>query len=236
MEYRLSKFLAQCGVDSRRGCDQLIQDGKVTINGETILTPFTRVNNKTDIVKVNGEVCRFEEQKYYIALNKPRGYVCTSKDKFADKLAVDLIDLPARLYSIGRLDKDSEGLILFTNDGDFAQKIGHPSYMVMKKYLVTIAGSFRGEDGKKLESGVRDSGETLKAESVRFLRKTDSGRSVLEFSLYEGKNREIRRMCRQMGWHVKRLQRIEIGKLKIDKLRTGEWRELTKRELELFKK
>lgn len=231
MECRLSKFLAQCGVASRRACDTLIEAGKVTINGKVVLTPFTRVNSTSDQVAVDGVICSSEEQKYYIALNKPRGYVCTSKDRHADKLALDLIDLPVRLFSIGRLDKDSEGLILFTNDGDLAQKVGHPSFMIKKKYLVTIGGSFRGEDGKVLERGIRDKGEILKPLSVRFIRKTREGRSVLEFTLYEGKNREIRRMCDHMDWHVRRLERMSIGKLKLDTLKSGEWRELTKLEL-----
>ncbi len=234
MECRLSKFLAQSGVASRRACDVLIQDGRVTVNGEVVLTPFTRVDSETDEVAVDGKVCRSEEKKYYVVLNKPRGYVCTSKDRYADKLALDLIDLPVRLFSVGRLDKDSEGLILFTNDGDFAQRVGHPSYNITKKYLVTIGGSFRGEDGKVLEKGIRDNGEMLKATSVRFLRKTRQGRTVLEFVLNEGKNREIRRMCDYMGWQVKRLERVAIGKLQLGKLKTGEWRELTPAELKSF--
>lgn len=234
MECRLSKFLAQCGVASRRASDELIQSGAVKVNGEVVLTPFTRVNSDVDVVEVNGTVCTFEAKKIYVMLNKPRGYVCTSKDKFADKLALDLIDLPERLFSVGRLDKDSEGLILFTNDGDFAQRIGHPSYSVRKKYRVTIDGAFSRKDGLVLEKGIVDDGETLKAVSVKPLRKTKSGRQVLEFVLNEGKNREIRRMCRYMDWHVKRLQRVEIGSLSLGKLDSGSWRELTAKEIAQF--
>jgi pseudouridine synthase len=200
-----------------------------------VLTPFTRVNSDVDVVKVNGTVCRFEGKKIYVMLNKPRGYVCTSKDKFADKLALDLIDVPERLFSVGRLDKDSEGLILFTNDGDFAQRIGHPSYSVRKKYYVTIDGSFSREDGLTLEKGIVDEGERLKAVSVKPLKKSKrSDRQVLEFVLNEGKNREIRRMCRHLGWHVKRLERVEIGSLTLGKLATGSWRELTAKEVAQF--
>jgi len=234
MEMRLSKYLATAGVASRRACDKLIEDGKVEVNGEVVLTAFTRVNNG-DSVKVNGAEVAGTSKKYYIVLNKPRGYVCTSKDVHAKKLAVDLIDLPTRLYSVGRLDKDSEGMLIFTNDGDFAQKVGHPSYQVTKKYHVTINDHFRTRDKVKLEAGIKDQGELLKPDRVDFVRTTPNGNVVIEFVLTEGKNREIRRLCAKMNWQVRRLERIAIGKIRIDKLKSGSWRELSEKEVSILK-
>ena len=234
MEMRLSKYLATAGIASRRACDKLIEDGKVEVNGEVVLTAFTRVNNG-DSIKVNGTEVAGTSKKYYIVLNKPRGYVCTSKDIHAKKLAVDLIDLPTRLYSVGRLDKDSEGMLIFTNDGDFAQKVGHPSFQVTKKYHVTINDHFRARDKTKLEAGIKDQGEFLKPDRVDFVRATPNGNVVVEFVLTEGKNREIRRLCANMNWQVRRLERIAIGKIRIDKLKSGSWRELSEKEVSILK-
>ena len=234
MEMRLSKYLATAGIASRRACDKLIEDGKVEVNGEVVLTAFTRVNNG-DSIKVNGTEVAGTNKKHYIVLNKPRGYVCTSKDIHAKKLAVDLIDLPTRLYSVGRLDKDSEGMLIFTNDGDFAQKVGHPSYQVTKKYHVTINDHFRTRDKTMLEAGIKDQGEFLKPDRVDFVRTTPNGNVVVEFVLTEGKNREIRRLCAKMNWQVRRLERIAIGKIRIDKLKSGSWRELSEKEVSILK-
>ncbi len=235
MESRLSKYLATAGVASRRACDKLIESGKVEINGEVVLTPFTRVKTGVDEVSVDGKLISGTNHKYYIVLNKPRGYVCTSKDQYATKLAVDLIQLPTRLYSVGRLDKDSEGMIIFTNDGDFAQKVGHPSYQVTKKYHVTINDHFKQRDKVTLEAGIKDQGEMLKPDRVDFVRATPNGNVVVEFLLTEGKNREIRRLCAKMNWQVRRLERVAIGKIRLDKLKSGEWRELSAKEIAILK-
>jgi 23S rRNA pseudouridine2605 synthase len=234
MEMRLSKYLATAGVASRRACDKLIEDGRVKVNGEVTLTAFTRVS-KQDVITVDDVAIQGIDRKYYIVLNKPRGYVCTSKDVHAKKLAVDLIDLPTRLYSVGRLDKDSEGMILFTNDGDFAQKVGHPSYRVTKKYHVTINNHFRARDKVILENGLKDQGEFLKPDRVDFVRSTPNGNVVVEFVLTEGKNREIRRLCAKMDWQVRRLERVAIGKIKLDRLKSGSWRELSTKEVSILK-
>ncbi len=235
MESRLSKYLATAGVASRRACDKLIEAGRVEINGVVVVTPFTRVKTGVDEVSVDGKQIAGTNHKYYIVLNKPRGYVCTSKDQYATKLAVDLIPLPTRLYSVGRLDKDSEGMIIFTNDGDFAQKVGHPSYQVTKKYHVTINDHFKQRDKVTLEAGIKDQGEMLKPDRVDFVRATPEGNVVVEFLLTEGKNREIRRLCAKMNWQVRRLERVAIGKIRLDKLKSGEWRELSAKEVAILK-
>lgn len=237
-EVRLTKFLASCGVGSRRFCDQLVSDGGVVVNGEICREPFTRVNPDKDVVVVDGKVCKCGEKRHYVLLNKPRGYICSNKDPFAKKLAIDLIEIPnTRLFSIGRLDKDSEGLILFTDDGDFAQKVNHPSNGIVKTYRVSIYGlPPRKEQLDSLcEHGLEDNGEVLKPVSVRIVRTHEDG-AVLEMVLSEGKNREIRRICEALNWDVKRLDRIKIGFLEDKSLKIGAWRELTKGEVDSFLK
>ncbi len=234
MSLRLSKYIAQCGVASRRGADALIKNGEVTVNDVVVYEAFTQIDPTSDRVAVNGTICTLEEEKVYVMLNKPRGYICSSNDQFAKKLAIDLIDLPYRLYSVGRLDKDSEGLILFTNDGDFAQIVGHPSFNIEKKYFVTIDEKFTAEDKRFIEAGIFDKGELLKPTAVIFKRVTNRGFTVLEFVLNEGKNREIRRICDAMGWKVRRLQRVAIGKLRLKQLEVGKFKSLTQKDMALI--
>lgn len=231
-EIRLNKYLASAGAASRRVCDQIIQDGRVTINGELVDTPYTKVKNGVDVVCIDGEEMAPKDERIYYLLNKPRGYICTSKDRHAKKLAVDLFpEADGRLFSIGRLDKDSEGLIIFTNDGDFAQKVSHPSSKIIKVYQVTISGSYKGQpDLDHLKAGIMDEGDLLKPVDVVFKRMQTRG-IVLDFELHEGKNREIRRLCRHMDWHVKRLTRTSIGDITTAGLEPGEFRPMTKDEM-----
>lgn len=223
----LSKFLSVSGIASRRKATDLIKAGKVKVNSMVTTEPGLKLAS-TDTVEFNGEKVNFGK-RYYIILNKPRGYVCTSDDPHAKKKAIDLVDIPGtRLFTAGRLDKDSEGLIIITNDGDYAAKLTHPRYQTQKTYRVSTDQPLRDEDLKNFCAGVEDEGEILKAKNVE--REKDS---VYIFTLTEGKNREIRRMISSAKRKTVRLKRIATGKLSLGNLKPGEWRHLTEKEVNL---
>jgi pseudouridine synthase len=227
---RLQKFLAEAGVASRRAGEQLILAGRVAVNGEIIRQLGTKVDPLHDRVTVDGKPVR-TKRKLYIALNKPRGCVCSRKDEFDRPTIYGL--LPAEwnsLYSVGRLDYDTEGLIFLTNDGQFALRLTHPRYEVRKKYLVGVAGRVEPETLGEFTRGVFHEGERLKAEKARLISSGPS-RSAVELELMEGKNREVRRLFESQGMTVKRLQRVQIGKIKLAELKPGKWRTLTEPEI-----
>ncbi len=222
---RLVRYLSLGGVASRRKAFEIIQSGVVSVNGETVIEP-SRFINKDDSVSVNGEKVTLSNFNYVI-LNKPRGYICTSSDPYADKKAIDLIKLPQyRLFSAGRLDKDSEGLIIFTNDGSYSDKIIHPRNNILKTYTVAINRPLKENEIKKMKSGIQDSGDVLKAKEIKHLRNNS-----YIFVLEEGKNREIRRLVNGVNAKVSRLSRIAIGALHIGKLPEGKWREMTEQDI-----
>lgn len=204
---RLVKFIAASGAASRRKAGDLVKDGKINVNGTVCLDPSYAVGPE-DKVFLNGSQLSVEEIKYYIALNKPRGYTCSNSDTHADKLAVDLIKTPtpARLYSAGRLDRDSEGLIIFSNDGDFVAKLTHPSFSVRKRYIVETDIELNDNILQRLMHGIIDEGEKLHAENIEKI-----APRKYRFTLNEGKKREIRRMIKSANADVKRLKRISIG-------------------------
>ncbi len=227
----LARFLARAGIGSRRSCEALIRTGAITINGRVVSEPAVRVDPYRDRVSCHGRVLSILASRYYL-LNKPRGYVCSSRDRHASKLAIDLLDIPRneRVYSIGRLDKDSEGLLLFTNDGDMAQTLMHPRFGITKTYRVYVDGPLARSDMKVLEAGIIDDSEVLKAVSGRVIR---SGRksAVVKIVVAEGKKREIRRMAAQLNRRVTRLLRIAFGPIKLGTLESGSWRPLTDAEV-----
>ena len=168
-----------------------------------------------------------EQRKVYLLLNKPVGYTCSAGDDHAERLVTELFpETAARLFTVGRLDRDSEGLLICTNDGDFAQIVAHPRHEIPKRYRVWVAGNVFVAKLRRLEHGIRDRGETLRAMSVRVVNKT-AGDTELEFVIAEGRKREIRRMCRNCDWRVKRLRRIQIGPVKLGGLESGAWRSMT---------
>lgn len=226
----LPHFLAQAGIASRRACIEHVRQGRVTVNQEITTNPTTRINPEKDRVTFNGQRVQREKQRY-ILLHKPREYVCSLHDKHAKKLAIELINDPAapRLFSVGRLDKDSEGLLLFTNDGDLTQRLTHPKYGIAKTYLVTVRGKTKNIDLSRLLTGIHDQGETLRAETVEW--EDPANQKTLKICLREGKNREIRRMCAALNLRVTRLLRIRFGPLHLGAFRPGFWRDLTPREL-----
>lgn len=232
---RIQKMLSECGVSSRRKAEEIISKGCVTINGR-LAKIGDKVDPKKDKIRVNGEDVSREDKKYYIMLYKPRGFISTMNDEKNRKCVSQLaLDVPARVYPVGRLDKDSEGMLLMTNDGDFANLIMHPANHMEKKYRVTVKPGITEEQIVKMCTGVKSGEEVLAAKDVSIL-KSAPDRVVLEITLTEGRNRHIRKMCEALGLKVARLKRTSIGTVKLGMLQPGKWRELTTEELRRLKK
>lgn len=228
---RLQKIIAESGFCSRRHAEELIQSGKVMLNGRP-----AKVGDKAtvkDNITVSGEKIITAQKKNYIylMLNKPRGYVTTAADELNRKCVMDLIkDIPARVYPIGRLDKNSEGLLLFTNDGNFANDMMHPSKHISKSYRVTVRPAVNDAQLAQLSEGIIIDGKKTMPASVNVLAK-EPGRVVLLITIKEGKNRQIRKMCESVGLEVARLRRISVGPLKLGMLKPGHYRHLKPEEL-----
>ena len=228
---RLQAYLAKCGVASRRGSEELIRQGRVMVNNKTVKEMGVKVN-ETDIVQVDTETVELVEKLYYIALNKPRGYVCTNYDPNESMYARDLINMKDQniLFHVGRLDKDSNGLILFTNDGKFGNSMMHPKYEIEKEYLVKLDRNVAIEDlNKALEGLYIDMPKPYKIKRYDFVPRT---KQYIRITLTEGKNREIRKIFSFLGYEVKSLTRIRIGCVELGDLEVGEWRNLRKEEIE----
>ncbi len=227
---RLNKYLAHAGVGSRRHCEELIVRGRVAVNGHPVRELGTKVE-PTDTVCVDGQPLRGEKLVYWL-LNKPRGYLCTNFDPAGRPRAIDLLPhVSQRVYPVGRLDEDSEGLVLLTNDGELANRLTHPRFGVEKTYRVQVAGHPKREDMEQLLKGVWLSDGHVRARRVRRL-KSQGESTWLEIVLNEGKNREIRRMLARLNHKVLVLRRISIGPVQLDKLRRGKARRLKLEELE----
>ena len=228
-DVRLQKFMAECGVASRRKSEELIEMGKVKINGH-VAQIGDKVNPKRDIVTVRGKKINKADRMYYFMLNKPRGYVTTVSDELGRKTVMDLVDCKARIYPVGRLDKDSEGLLILTNDGSFANALTHPKHNYAKVYRVTVRPLVNDEILDKLRNGIEIDGRMTAPCDVNIITE-EEGRVVLEFILREGRNRQIRKMCEAVNLEVARLKRISIGPVKLGMLQTGKYRELTDNEV-----
>jgi 23S rRNA pseudouridine2605 synthase len=227
---RLQKFLADAGVASRRAGEQIILAGRVAVNGETVVELGTRIDPVHDKVAVDGLPIR-AKRKLYVALNKPPGLVCSRQDELERPTIYGLLPKEwGHLHSVGRLDYHSEGLIFLTNDGEFSLHLTHPRYGVRKKYIATVEGRVAGEVLGLFTQGVYYQGEQLKAEKARLVSASQS-HSVVELELAQGKYREVRRLFESQRLTVKRLQRVQIGKIKLGELRVGKWRTLTEPEI-----
>jgi len=227
---RLQKFLAEAGVASRRAAEQIILSGRVAVNGNTVTALGSKIDPLRDHVTVDGRHVR-AKRKIYLALNKPRGLVCSRKDEAGRPTIYEL--LPAEwnhLHSVGRLDFNSEGLLFLTNDGAFSLLLTHPRYGVHKTYLATVDGRVEPEMLRRFTQGLFYDGERFKAEKARLVA-SSPGQTVVELHLAEGKYREVRRLFESQGKSVKRLQRIQIGKIKLGELKPGKWRTLTAPEI-----
>lgn len=224
--------MADCGIASRRKSEEMIADGMVKVNGR-IAVIGDKINPASDKVVVKGRRLgsASKQKRWYIMINKPRGYVTTMNDEMGRKCVAELVkDVPARVYPVGRLDRDSEGLLLMTNDGDFANKVTHPSKHVYKVYRVTVRPGINEEQLIKMSSGMVIDGRKTAPAEIHVLQR-EEGRCVLEIILREGRNRQIRKMCEQLGLEVPRLKRTAIGQVRLGGLKSGSWRELTKDEV-----
>lgn len=230
MTVRLQKFMADAGIASRRACEAVITEGRVTVNGRKVTELGTKVDPDVDHISVDGKPLK-AKRKLYLAVHKPRGTICSRNDPENRPTLCELLPKEwNNLYSVGRLDFLSEGLIFFTNDGDFSLKLTHPRYGVRKKYLATVKSEVTQEMATQMMKGIFHEGENLRAEKVRILKATGSG-SVVELILREGKNREVRRLFEAQGLTVDRLQRTQIGPIKLGELPKGKWRTLTPSEI-----
>lgn len=229
---RLNKYLADRGVASRRRCDELIATGHVTVDGNVVTEMGVRVDPETTRVEVDGTYLEPGLGRRYYLLNKPRGVVCTNDRREARPRAIDLIRDPdkGRIYTVGRLDEDSEGLILLTSDGEFAQRISHPRFGVRKTYLVKLRGRVETEAVERIRGGVHLAEGRTGGARARVVKRTNQF-SVLEVTLSEGKNREVRRIFAQVGFKVQSLKRVRIGNLSDRRLKPGQWRPLMRAEV-----
>lgn len=233
MEERLQKLLSAAGVCSRRAAEGYITAGRITVNGETAELGW-KADPERDEIRVDGKLLAAAEKQVYLLLNKPRGYVTTLSDEKGRKNVAELVKgCGVRVYPVGRLDLDSEGLLLMTNDGDFMQHLLHPSGEINKIYHVSVFGPVSGAE-EKLAAITDLDGEKIRPAQVRVLKKT-SQTAELAITIHEGKNRQIRRMCASCGLTVKRLRRVQEHTLKLGDLPVGSWRYLTEQEVSALK-
>lgn len=230
---RINKFLAKAGIGSRRGVEKYILEGRVSVNGE-IIKELSTIINAEDRVFFDGKEIRNHEDFVYYKLNKPIGYTTTLKDPYADKVIIDLIEEERRIYPIGRLDKDSCGLILLTNDGDLTYQLSHPKYHLSKTYKVRVSGHPKESDIRKLEEGIFLEGYKTKRTEIVLL-SADNRSSLYKVVLWEGRNRQIRKMFDSINHPVLFLQRIKIGNILLGDLKEGQYHPLTKKELEYLR-
>lgn len=225
---RLNQFLARAGIASRRGADELIAEGKVLVNGQVAVVGL-EVDPEKDKIEIGRRGVRLEEGTVYLMLNKPRGYTTTVQDRFAGRTVMTLLPKTPRIFPIGRLDRDSEGLLLFTNDGDFANALMHPRYHVAKTYHVWVQGELTDAALSRLSGGIPMEEGVAKAK-VRVIRQ-EKENMIVEFVLYQGFNRQIRRMCSVVGLQVKKLVRMKVGEVVLGDLPRGVWRYLSPKEV-----
>ena len=232
-EVRLNKYIANSGVCSRREADNLILAGVVTVNGEVVTELGTKVNINTDDIRFNGERLK-GETKVYIVMNKPKGYVTTASDPHADRTVMDLLKgCPTRVFPVGRLDKNTTGVLMFTNDGEIAEKLTHPSYDKKKIYQVSLDSKLRQEDFEKILSGVELSDGMIAADELEYIEADDHRKLGIE--IHSGKNRIVRRIFESLGYEVKALDRVYFAGLTKKGLKRGEWRYLSEGETNLLK-
>ncbi|HET7327557.1 MAG TPA: pseudouridine synthase [Nocardioidaceae bacterium] len=228
---RLQKVLAASGVASRRGCEQLMTQRRVEVDGEVVTRLGTRVDPETAIIRVDGKRLPTASRHRYLVLNKPRGVVSTMSDPQGRRTLTDLLaDRPERLFHVGRLDTDTEGLILLTNDGEFANRMSHPSYGVLKTYVAQVPGPVAAKVGRALRAGVTLEDGPVAVDRFRVIER-GGDRAIVEVVLHEGRKRIVRRLLAHVGHPVQRLTRTAIGPLQVGELRVGEHRELTVTEL-----
>lgn len=228
---RINKYISQCGYTSRRKADELVKDGKVSVNGKIIDEPGFLVDEDEDCVKIENKLLSQKANNLYYVLNKPLGYLSSNSDPHNALLARDLIRYKGHLFSVGRLDSDTEGLLIYTNDGDFANIMTHPSYEISKKYEVLIDGFLDDETKGKIEKGLKIEDYITKECKIDIKKRTKKS-SRLTIVISEGKNRQIRKMFEEVGFSVIALRRLTHGKITLDGVAEGKYREFSREELE----
>lgn len=232
---RLNKFLATAGIASRRKCEELIKNGEIKVNDKVVTTLATDINEKKDKVEYKGEILSLPSSFIYLKMNKPKGYASTSSDEKGRKTIFDLLeDKSVRLFNVGRLDYDTEGLILLTNDGDFANRVIHPSFEIEKEYVVTVEGRMLESEFAVLRKGVVVNGERMPEAKVKPI-SFDGKFTKVDVIITEGQNHQVRRMFEAIGRNIRLLKRIRIGKVKLGNLYRGKTKPLTDEEISSFK-
>ena len=227
---RLQKVIAESGYTSRRKAEELIKEGKVSVNGKVITELGTKVSSK-DTVEVEGTILSKEEKEYYL-LNKPRGVVTTTSDDKNRKTVLDYIDTDARIYPVGRLDYDTTGVLLLTNDGEFANILTHPANEIDKVYLAKLKGIIKKEQIEQLKNGIMLDDTLVKASRVKLKKVNPDSTCMVEITIHEGKNHQVKRMFESVGFLVDKLTRKRVGIFTVDHLKSGEYRKLTPKEIQ----
>ncbi len=234
---RLQKYIAMSGAASRRAAEEMITNGRVKVNGELIKELGTKVEVGADKVSLDGKIIKPEVKKYYIMLNKPVGYVSTVNDQFERPTVIDLIDeeIKARVFPVGRLDYDTEGLLLLTNDGDFTYKVTHPKFNMDKTYIATLKGGISVKGLNMLRNGVKIEDYKTSPAEVEMI-SCEKGETVIKITIHEGKNRQVRKMFEAVDCKVTALKRISIGTVELGNLPLGRWRHLTAHEINYLRR
>ncbi|MCI6736553.1 MAG: rRNA pseudouridine synthase [Intestinibacter sp.] len=234
---RINKYIALCGVASRRKAEELILSNRVKVNDEIITELSYQVDEKNDIVKVDDKIIKEEEKLVYILLNKPEGYITTVKDQFDRPSVLDLVsDIKERVYPIGRLDYETSGLLLLTNDGDLTYKLTHPKHEVEKTYVARVKGKPNRREIENFKNGLKIEDYITSKAKLKIVKYDDKKDvSTLEIKIHEGKNRQVRKMCKAINHPVLRLKRVAMGKIKIQDCQIGKYRYLTEEEIKYLK-
>ncbi len=229
---RLQKYIAMSGIASRRAAEVMIEEGRVKVNGKKVTEQGIKVETGRDTITVDGKPVEIKDKKYYIMLNKPAGYVSTAKDQFDRPTVVDIVkeEVGTRIFPVGRLDYETEGLLLMTNDGDFTYKITHPKFQKDKTYIAVINGGIAIPDLNRLRKGVKVEDYTTSPAQVEIM-DAAGGKTAIKITIHEGRNRQVRKMFDALGYTVIALKRIKIGELELGNLPVGRWRHLTSHEI-----
>ena len=227
---RINKYLALAGVGSRRKVEDYIKNGLIKVNGKVVTDLSTIINTKKDVVEYDGKKLSLPSDYVYYKLHKPKGYICSANDEHGRKTIYELVDVPERVFSVGRLDYNSEGLLILTNDGDFANAITHPTNHVNKEYIVTIEGEIQESELAVLRAGVVENGKRMPSAKVKLI-EIKNKTSRLSVIIDEGQNRQIRRMFEAIGRVIILLKRVSIGGLKLGGLERGKFKKLTEKEI-----
>ncbi|EYE87775.1 ribosomal large subunit pseudouridine synthase B [Fervidicella metallireducens AeB] len=235
MQERLQKYMARCGVASRRKSEELITEGKVKING-VVVKDVVLIDTDKDVIEVNGKIIRPEENKVYIMLNKPTEVITSVKDQFNRKTVLDIVKADERLFPVGRLDYDTSGLLILTNDGEVTYRMTHPSHEIDKVYVAEVLGIPTDEEMELFRRGLKIEDYITSPAEIKIIKfSLDRKKATLEITIHEGRNRQVRKMCEKINHPVLKLKRVKIGQLSLGDLKEGEWRYLSKAEVEYLK-